>query len=231
MPTHGKTKQRFCGKKCYMIDYERRKTERRRAEAPEKEVLPEGQKRCGACGEVKVLEDFARRSNSADGRQHRCRACQQEWQHENPEKRRASWNRYRKATYLIKTYGITPEFYQLLWEEQGKVCAICKRPGGDSRDNRQPLHVDHDHACCPGKITCGKCIRGLLCKPCNTMLGNAEDDPATLLAAYSYLKPDPPQSTPVVTLRAPIDTLVAQLVRVYGAEALTEAVAAATVTT
>lgn len=50
-------------------------------------------------------------------------------------------------------------------QEQGGVCAICKQP-----PRRNKLHVDHDHSCCPGKRSCGRCIRGLLCASCNSKL-------------------------------------------------------------
>src|SRR4029077_2130187 len=33
------------------------------------------------------------------------------------------------------------------------------------------LAVDHDHNCCPGAHSCGKCIRGILCGTCNSALG------------------------------------------------------------
>jgi hypothetical protein len=38
------------------------------------------------------------------------------------------------------------------------------------------LHVDHDHSCCPALSTsCGKCVRGLLCFGCNTLVGRVEE--------------------------------------------------------
>jgi hypothetical protein len=34
--------------------------------------------------------------------------------------------------------------------------------------------VDHDHGCCPGRKSCGKCTRGLLHPACNSWLGQHE---------------------------------------------------------
>jgi hypothetical protein len=53
---------------------------------------------------------------------------------------------------------------------------------------RVPLHVDHDHACCPGGPSCGHCIRGLICHWCNHMLGHAREDPARLQGGAMYLE-------------------------------------------
>jgi hypothetical protein len=41
--------------------------------------------------------------------------------------------------------------------------------------------------CCPGKKSCGKCIRGLLCARCNSAIGLFDEDPVTLHAAVEYL--------------------------------------------
>ncbi len=64
---------------------------------------------------------------------------------------------------VLKKYGLTPEKYDEMLEAQGGGCAICHEPPGDRN-----LYVDHDHGCCPGQYTCGKCVRGLLCILCNT---------------------------------------------------------------
>jgi hypothetical protein len=66
---------------------------------------------------------------------------------------------------------------------QGGVCAICKCLPGE-----QLFAVDHDHACCPGARSCGRCIRGLTCSSCNWMIGLAHDDSLILLAAVRYLE-------------------------------------------
>lgn len=65
-----------------------------------------------------------------------------------------------RATYVAKTYGLSAEEYAELWEFQGERCVCGRRP------TRAP-DVDHDHACCSGPVSCGRCVRGLLCRSCN----------------------------------------------------------------
>jgi hypothetical protein len=89
------------------------------------------------------------------------------------------------------TYSITGDEYQALYESQGGVCFICRRATGASKR----LSVDHDHQCCDGPISCGKCVRGLLCGPCNRgVIGHLRDDVDALLRAVEYLKRPPAQA-------------------------------------
>jgi hypothetical protein len=84
------------------------------------------------------------------------------------------------------TYGITPEQYEALLVAQGGGCAICgRRPSG------RRLAVDHDHACCPGKTSCGRCVRGLLCWTENKWLHHIGDNPAVAERAANYLRNPP----------------------------------------
>jgi hypothetical protein len=83
-------------------------------------------------------------------------------------------------------YRLSLERYEALLSEQGGCCAICRVDAPtDVRTSR--FHVDHDHACCPGSRSCGRCVRGLLCHACNTALGNFRDDPERLQSALRYL--------------------------------------------
>lgn len=89
-----------------------------------------------------------------------------------------------KDLQLRALYGMTPEQYEQRVAEQAGGCAIC---GGSNASGRR-LHVDHDHTCCPGLGSCGKCIRGLLCSRCNTGIGQFRESPRILLAAIDYLQ-------------------------------------------
>lgn len=90
------------------------------------------------------------------------------------------------ANTLWKRYKITAEQYEALLEAQGGVCAMCAKPPADARR----FAVDHDHRCCPGRETCGKCIRGLLCTSCNNHLGILENE--TFVAAADAYRAAPP---------------------------------------
>lgn len=84
--------------------------------------------------------------------------------------------RYRRNE-KVRAHGLTLEEYQGLLDSQNGVCAICKLPEttiNPYSGNPRNLSIDHDHACCPGKHSCGKCVRGLLCHKCNSALGIIE---------------------------------------------------------
>lgn len=68
-------------------------------------------------------------------------------------------------------------------------CDICKREIVNARDGQRPvLNVDHDHGCCPGSYSCGRCVRGFLCAQCNSVIGYARDDIAIVRSAVAYLE-------------------------------------------
>ncbi len=76
---------------------------------------------------------------------------------------------------LRKKHGISLEQFNELFLSQGSVCAICR---GDKPKGKN-WHVDHCHR--NGQI------RGILCHPCNLMIGQADDNIQTLQAAVRYL--------------------------------------------
>ncbi len=101
-----------------------------------------------------------------------------------------------KPRHRLSRYGMTQAEYDAIFEAQGGVCAICKKPESRKPGGGHPqlgkgvrivgqtpesttLAVDHDHETMK--------IRGLLCHGCNIALGHFKDDPALLRAAIDYL--------------------------------------------
>ena len=112
----------------------------------------------------------------------------QQWRGEELKKLRRSPSDSRSARraerHRERVYGLSSDDISAMMVEQGCRCAIC----GEPLNGR--FHVDHDHSCCPSiknGFTCGECVRGLLCPPCNFGLGHLGDDPDRLIAAAMYL--------------------------------------------
>lgn len=91
------------------------------------------------------------------------------------------------AKRIEEVYSITIEQYWAIYEAQGGKCALCRRATGA----RKRLSVDHDHSCCNGPTSCGKCVRSLLCSPCNKYLGHMRDDPEYARRVIDYLEYPP----------------------------------------
>lgn len=91
---------------------------------------------------------------------------------------------------MADQYGLPRGAYQRLYEAQNGRCWICQWATGKTKH----LALDHDHACTAGHPKdkgCERCWRGLLCGPCNQMIGRMGIE--GLLRAYYYLL-DPPAS-------------------------------------
>ena len=138
---------------------------------------------CRVCKEKKPPELFKRRRVNGGWRTlweccKRCDADRVLRRTNNPEARKKQAEVRRQ-----RSYGVSGEEYDLLWESQNGLCAICKNP--ESRKPFKPgwmpptLSVDHCHK--TGKI------RKLLCSKCNTGIGQFQENVALLMAAIAYL--------------------------------------------
>jgi hypothetical protein len=92
-----------------------------------------------------------------------------------------------RVAYLKRHYGITMNDYAVMKQNQNDCCAICNNPETATiRNAKNPnglirnLAIDHNHDT--------KNIRGLLCVRCNSMIGNAKDNPDILRAGADYLE-------------------------------------------
>lgn len=107
--------------------------------------------------------------------------------HENDGSAYSKYNVEARANHRLKTrYGISLEKYNHIFAQQGGRCAICL----NSKSGGKGWNVDHDHSCCPGRRSCGKCVRGILCHACNVMIGFAKEDIETLRRASEYILRD-----------------------------------------
>lgn len=80
--------------------------------------------------------------------------------------KKISYEDKRRHNYKNR-YGITVEEYDVLFEKQSGVCAICDKPENLTKDGKlHMLAVDHNHETLQ--------VRGLLCMNCNTRLGYFE---------------------------------------------------------
>jgi len=159
-------------------------------------------KRCSKCRETKPIEEFWRNRAAKDGINGYCKTCCRAYRKATnfpvsvathkcsrckQTKPAIEFHRNRLSTSglhtwckvcsnlqaVIRNYGLSPEDYQQLRNEQDDQCAIC----GDFFVSTP--HVDHCH-------TTGE-VRGLLCRSCNSLLGHAKDSPNILKKAIRYL--------------------------------------------
>lgn len=149
-------------------------------------------KRCRCCQETKAASAF--RILTSGNLVGQCMSCVKDYTHRhyitNKEKRKEQQKAYailhpqrmRDAflRWRCKKWGISVSQYCALEQAQNNKCAICKQP--QSGIGKQRLCIDHNH-------TTGK-VRGLLCDPCNKMLGHIKDSVETLSNALEYLKKD-----------------------------------------
>jgi hypothetical protein len=122
--------------------------------------LKDGRRQCRLC-KVKRCADW-RQNNKA-----RHNELRKEWASRNPAS---------QANMRLKSvFGITLDEYSKRAKAQNHLCMICGEPEMGTR-----LSVDHDHATNE--------IRDLLCRKCNSGLGQFRDRIDLLLKAVEYLE-------------------------------------------
>lgn len=128
-------------------------------------------KRCSKCKEIKAFGEFSRSKKNSDGFQSWCKSCKNKIN-------------YSPSKNLLSKYRLTQVAFNAKLASQGNACGLCR----EEKPEDYKWHVDHDHNCCPGIKTCGKCVRAILCFVCNSGLGKFKDDPALLRMAADYIE-------------------------------------------
>lgn len=125
-------------------------------------------------------------------------ACTKQWRARFRARDPEGYNAYRREEYrknrlkpgvlkknrdlmwkstLKRVYGITEADWHRMFEEQGRVCALCKKPFAE---DERPA-VDHNHM--TGKV------RGLVHrKRCNFIIGWVENHGTLWVSTIDYLK-------------------------------------------
>jgi recombination endonuclease VII len=149
---------------------------------------------CTGCNERKFLSSYYNNLESPCGKDPRCSACRLKARRE----RREADPVYRAQAdrkWALNKLGLTENTYDFLSSEQHDLCALCEEEETSLSSSGKVIAfaVDHDHSCCPPKGGCRKCIRGLLCKACNLILGRIETKPILVekfgLAEYLQRRP------------------------------------------
>ena len=113
-------------------------------------------------------------------------------ENETPEERAM-----RVLKYTLYNHRMTIEQYTALRVQQADRCGACKEPlrFGETR----AVTVDHDPRCCQYDglgtkrtkgmpVSCGKCVRALLCGPCNRAVGFLERYPQRVHMWMDYIR-------------------------------------------
>ena len=120
-------------------------------------------KKCTKCGNTKprTKKFFHKDNHNHDGFCSRCTVCE--------SARRTERGRGH-------AYKLTKKQVHKMYVSQKHACAIC---GRREEDIKGILEIDHCHKT--------GCVRGLLCRKCNLLLGLADDNIKILQDAIEYL--------------------------------------------
>lgn len=124
---------------------------------------------CKHCGLSKDVSEFVKNKSCKKGYVTTCKKCKYKKYPPTKDQKHKAWVRNIK-----RYYGITPNDYNRMYEDQKGCCKVCGTQSGNTK-----FHIDHCH-------TTGK-VRGLLCGPCNRALGLLNDNPLTILNLYHYI--------------------------------------------
>ncbi len=135
---------------------------------------------CAACGTKTVRRKWCESCALAKGKEMRAA-----WHAARPERLREAQRRFRerhpeRVKKRLVMFGVTEGEFARRLAEQGGRCGVC----GTNAPGPGGWNLDHDHEK-GAKDKSGH--RGVLCRACNLMLGNARDRESVLERGVMYL--------------------------------------------
>ena len=138
-------------------------------------------RKCSDCKTIKTIENFSKDKSSVGGYSYRCKPCSKTHYEKLKVLEPNNFKKYSRKAHLKHKYGVSEKWYEDKLNEQNNTCAICNTEPADMwKGSVCYLAVDHNH------IT--QQPRGLLCKKCNSAIGQLNDDILLLQRAIDYLK-------------------------------------------
>lgn len=136
------------------------------------------EKICGTCKISKPIDNFAKKYNK---RTSKCKQCHNKYYKEY-WKNTDAYQKHKDRVNKNRRHGYKRHNIESLeiFITESKKCPICNI-------NNQEV-IDHNHACCQSSHSCGKCVRGYICRRCNTALGFVADDVNLLENLIKYLQ-------------------------------------------
>ncbi len=129
--------------------------------------IPDGYKFCLKCKANKTTDEFYSKENQ-------CKDCHGIMGRKNYHKN-MNPNKRTKLNLLnrLNRRGMNEEIYQKMIKDCNNKCYICKK-------EMETPHIDHCHKT--------NKVRGLLCKQCNSGLGQLTDNVSIMKSAIQYIK-------------------------------------------
>lgn len=165
--TRGKWYASYC-QKCKSSQGE--KIRRQNKERCEEQGIIVDKKKCTLCKRTKPSARFYKNKYTKDGLVARCIPC---------HKKTVKSNYHSARKHTLRRYGLTIADYEKMHRNQSGRCAVCETDSpGYSRGTS--FAVDHNHKT--------GAVRDLLCRKCNTALGQVDDDILLLEKLIAYIR-------------------------------------------
>jgi len=139
----------------------------------------------GRCGLRKPVSEFYKCKSGNGGLDSRCKECAKAWQKEVRQRGIQNGKDYTspaRRCLLRRNYKMSLEEYIQRDEKQKHLCEICKLPETVKQKSGRVSNLCVDHSHVTGQN------RDLLCRRCNSVIGQADDSIELLEAMIQYLR-------------------------------------------